>query len=105
MNFSSGFGFEPHAFGQGEIADVVQVDEDTYLLVLPDGITRYTYNPDQALLLSALVPQQLAYDPANGMLFASTGTTLHVLDANTGFETMTVVLPAIPLKLLVLLNR
>ncbi|MBK6775766.1 MAG: hypothetical protein IPG74_07915 [Flavobacteriales bacterium] len=105
MNFSSGFGFEPHAFGQGEIADVVQVDEDTYLLVLPDGITRYTYNPDQALLLSALVPQQLAYDPANGMLFASTGTTLHVLDANTGFETMMVVLPAIPLKLLVLLNR
>ncbi len=105
MNFSTGFGFEPHTFSEGEIADVVQVDENTYILALPNGITRYTYNPDQALLISGLIPQQLAYDPANGMLFASTGTTLHVLDANTGFETMTVVLPSIPLKLLVLLNR
>ena len=105
LNFTLGGGFEPHTFSQGEIEEVARVDDNTYLIALPTGIVRYTYNPDQVSSVSSIVPEHIAYDAVSGMLFASTGSTLHVLDATTGFEEATIALPSVPLKLLVLLNR
>ncbi|MFZ1686370.1 MAG: hypothetical protein WAU70_03045 [Flavobacteriales bacterium] len=104
-NILQGGGFEPRIFNQGEIISALPVDDNTYIIALPAGIVRYTYNPDQVFTVSGLVPDQLVYDPVNGTLFASTGSTLHVLDATTGFEAATIALPSAPMKLLVLLNR
>ncbi|MEO8067083.1 MAG: hypothetical protein ABI599_05255 [Flavobacteriales bacterium] len=104
-NILQGGGFEPRTFSQGEIIDAAQVDDNTYLIALPDGIVRYTYNPDQVFLVSNLVPEHLAYDGVTGTLFAAAGNTIHVLDASTGFEAATISLPSSPIKILVLLNR
>lgn len=104
-NMLQGGGFEPRTFSQGEIIDADRIDDNTYLIALPDGIVRYTHNPDQVFAVSSLVPDHLAYDAVTGTLFASTGSTLHVLDASTGFEAATIALPSAPMKLLVLLNR
>ncbi|QQR86600.1 MAG: hypothetical protein IPJ76_18810 [Flavobacteriales bacterium] len=104
-NILQGGGFEPHIFTQGELRAAVQLNNNTYVIALPNSIVRYTYNPDQLSQISTLAVDHLAYDAAGGRLFACAGNTLHVLDPVTGSSAGTITLPAAPVGLLVLLNR
>lgn len=104
-NILLGGGFEPHVFTQGELRDAVQLNNNTYVIALPNSIVRYTYNPDQLSQISTLAVDHLAYDAAGGRLFACAGSTVHVLDPMTGNNAGSFTLPAAPVELLVLLNR
>lgn len=104
-NILLGGGFEPHVFTQGELRDAVQLNNNTYVIALPNSIVRYTYNPDQLSQISTLAVDHLAYDAAGGRLFACAGSTVHVLDPITGNNAGSFTLPAAPVELLVLLNR
>lgn len=96
--------WEPVVLAGAAFLDACPTTAGEFLLATSEGIHRYG-GGTSAPLISALVADHVAYDAANDVCFASTGPTIHLLNAASGVELGTVVLPEAPLALLVRLNR
>lgn len=76
---------ELYTFNEGTMRACVQLDGGNYALAIADRILRYNANTNSVTPLNqGLFVDALAYDPANGALYAAEGNTLHTLDASSG---------------------
>jgi hypothetical protein len=76
--------WEPHTMPAGQIHDALQIDANTYLVALDDGIYKYQYANNS---LTSYLPGEIAttfkYDDLNSEVYICTGTQILVYDYST----------------------
>lgn len=73
--------WEPHAISSGQIHDALQVDEDTYLIALDNGIYKYQYSVNSLTsYLSGENATIIKYDALNSEVYSCSGSQINVYD-------------------------
>ncbi|MCB0429157.1 MAG: hypothetical protein H6585_00360 [Flavobacteriales bacterium] len=98
--------WEPHTLPAGVLSDAVQVDANTYLVSMADGIRKFTYNP---LGLVDYIPgvsvQCMAYDSASDEVITGSGQVLGRYAYAGAVPVNQVILSDSIVKLMVLWNK
>lgn len=85
LNIQQGGSPDLRSFPGEPIRHVVRLDANAYIIALPDRLMRFDHVSHVATeLRSGLPTDALAYDVANGALYAAQGSELLTLDPNTG---------------------
>lgn len=92
-------------FAGEEIRAVASITSDVYAIALPGRIVRYTRSGNSATDLVPLGADDLAHDPANGILWAADGTSVLGLHPVTGSLVESHAVPQPVDHLLALFNR
>ncbi len=104
-NVNSGGVFEMRVFNDTPIRAVSRINMNEYALALEDQVVRWTYTDNSASPLLSTACSDVAYDEANGILYAGTQQQILVVDPMLGNLVNTITVPVEVGGLLPLYNR
>jgi hypothetical protein len=80
-SISANSAWEPHTLPAGAIYDVVQIDENNYIIAHESGLYNYQYNPNSlTTFISGINATKIKYDGVNNDLYVAQGNTINVYD-------------------------
>jgi hypothetical protein len=73
--------WEPHTLPAGMITDVVQIDENDYIISLESGLYKYQYDMNSlTTYLPGVNASKIKYDAVNSDIYAVQGNTINIYD-------------------------
>ena len=75
--------WEPHTLPSGKINDVVQIDENAYIIAHENGLFKYQYNNNSLTDYSAIVAKSLKYEELASEIYACTTHEIKILKYNS----------------------
>jgi len=105
-NVVLGGNFEMRVFTEGPINAVVRLNDNTFVIALPDRLVRFEYASNNIFPLApGILASALAYEPATGALYVGSGNSMNLMDPQTGATTGSFSLGGPVGTILPLLNR
>lgn len=101
-----GGNFEMQVFEDEPITAVVRIDANSFVLALPGRIVRFAYASNGIFPIAAgISASALAYEPATGALYVGNGSSVTLMDPQTGAIAGSIPLSGPVGSILPLLNR